>query len=196
MSAALAGATEWGSTYFAAHPDHKVVVVLVTDGEPAGCINDVSQIASIAGAANAQGVQTFTVGLQGSGTSTLNQIAMAGGTTQGFFIGNGNAEAELIAALEAIRGKAIACELQIPTPTNGQTFDPTQVNVDFTPGGGTEKTVGHVDTQANCGANGGWYYDNATAPTKIILCPTTCDGVQGDSAGKLDIVLGCDTIPA
>jgi hypothetical protein len=196
MSAALNGATNWSKTYLASHPDHKVVVVLVTDGEPQGCINDVNQIADIAAQAYAQGVSTFTVGLQGSGTATLNQIAMSGGTQQGFFIGNGNTEADLIAALEAIRGKAIACELAIPPTNPGQTFDPAQVNVDFTATGGTPKTIGHVDTAADCGANGGWYYDDPAAPTKIELCPTTCDGVQGDSMGKLEIVLGCDTIPA
>lgn len=196
ISAALQGATSWGKTYLAAHPDHKVVVVLVTDGEPQGCNNDVGQIANIAAQGKTDGVLTFTVGLQGSGTNTLNQIAMAGGTNQGFFIGNGNAEADLIAALEAIRGKAIACELAIPTPMQGQTFDPAQVNVDFTPGGGMPKTLGHVNAASDCGPSGGWYYDDPAAPTKIELCPTTCDGVQGDSSGKLEIVLGCDTIPA
>lgn len=196
MSAALNGATNWGKTYLAAHPDHKVVVVLVTDGEPQGCINDVTQIADIAAQGKAGGVSTFTVGLQGSGTNTLNSIAMAGGTNQGFFIGNGNAEADLIAALEAIRGKAIACELAIPAPTNGQTVDTAQINVEFTPGGGQPATIGNVNGAADCGANGGWYYDDPANPTKIELCPTTCDSVQGDAAGKLDIVLGCDTIPA
>ncbi len=42
------------------------------------------------------------------------------------------------------------------------------------------------------GANpDGWYYDNAANPTKILFCPTTCSGPGADTAGKLDIVVGC-----
>jgi hypothetical protein len=43
----------------------------------------------------------------------------------------------------------------------------------------------------DCGAAGGWYYDNPQNPTKIIMCPTTCDEVQG---GKVTVVFGCETL--
>ena len=194
--AALSGATQWGSTYLAAHPDHKVVAILVTDGEPQGCDENIGDIADVAASGHAQGIDTFTVGLQGSNENSLNQIATAGGSMQGFFIGNGNTEQDLIAALQAIQGQAIACEIPMPVPENGETVNPLQVNVDYTPSNGSPSTIGNVSSAAACTAAGGWYYDDPANPTKILLCPATCDSVQGDDGAKLDIVLGCDTIPA
>jgi len=70
------------------------------------------------------------------------------------------------------------------------------VNVSFTPGGGSEQTIGKVDDEASCGAGGGWYYDNNADPQTIILCPASCDTVQLDDAGKIEVVLGCTTVPA
>lgn len=197
MYAALKGAVQWATDFQAAHTDHKTVVILVTDGEPNGCITDTDQIANEAATGNAMGIDTFAIGLQGSNENTIDKIAMAGGSDQGFFIGNGNTEAELLAALQAIQGKAIACEIPIPDPGNGEVINPSKVNVSFTPGGGSAATLGNVANEAACGNNGAaWYYDDPTNPTKIILCPETCDSVQGDDQGKLNILLGCDTQPA
>ena len=42
-------------------------------------------------------------------------------------------------------------------------------------------------------SSGGWHYDNATMPTKIVLCPSTCTAVQADAGASIDIVLGCAT---
>ena len=75
-------------------------------------------------------------------------------------------------------------------------FNENQVNVEYTPGGGgMPQTIGKVDSQAACGAGGGWYYDDPANPQTIILCPASCDVVKVDPEGKLSVVLGCDTIP-
>ena len=195
MYAALSGAVQWGTTYFGAHPDQKAIVVLVTDGDPNGCNNDVDAIADVAADGHAIGVDTFAIGLQGSNQTTLDKIASKGGSNAAFLIGNGNAEADLIAALQAIRGKAIACDLPVPTPDNGQTIDPKKVNVEFTPSSGPQATIGNVGNAVACGSAGGWYYDNPTTPTTITLCPATCSVVQADATGEIDIELGCDTVP-
>ena len=44
---------------------------------------------------------------------------------------------------------------------------------------------------ANCGSEGGWYYDNPSAPTLIKLCDATCDLLSG---GSVQVEFGCDTI--
>ena len=36
----------------------------------------------------------------------------------------------------------------------------------------------------------GWYYDNATLPTKILICEAACNNF---GAGSFQIVLGCQT---
>lgn len=191
MGAALAGAHQWAQDRIAADPDSKVAVVLVTDGEPSGC-GSVDQVVQVASLGAAQSVPTYAVGLQGSLENTINAIAAAGGTTSGFFIGGANTEAELLAALLAIQGQQIACELAVP---DEEDVDPTKVNVTFTPDGGAEETILQVENAAACGPQGGWYYDDPANPAKITLCDATCDEIQGQS-GELGLVLGCETIVA
>lgn len=193
MSAALAGAIQFSSNYLVQNPLHKSVVILVTDGEPSGCEENIAAIANIAASGLLDDVITYTIGLAGSNEGDLAQISTAGGGSS-FFIGNGDTQAELLAALQAIQGEQIACEIPIPVPTMGD-FDPDLVNVTFTSGDGMESAIGGVANAAACGPDAGWYYDNPADPTLIILCPASCDTVQGDDDGKLEVVLGCETIP-
>jgi hypothetical protein len=194
ISAALEGAIQWSTGYSSTHRYNKMVVILVTDGEPVGCNTNIGAIANIAGEGFAQGIVTYTVGLEGSNENQLQQIAEAGGGSS-FFVGNGNAQQDLLNALQAIRGEQLSCELAIPDPVNGE-FNPGLVNVTYTPGGGgSEQQFGRVDSESAC-VPGGWYYDNPDAPETIILCPATCDVVKADSEGKLKVVLGCATQPA
>lgn len=200
MYVALAGAEKRATDYQTAHPSEKTVVVLVTDGEPNGCDENVNNIAKKAAEArSSHGILTYAVGLVGSGTTTINTIAAAGGTMKGIFIGDGNASADLLAALKAIQGSQVACDFQMPTMGSmGETIDPTLVNVNYTPGsGGMTTTFGQVAKESDCTAQkGGWFYDNAAKPTTITLCPTTCASVQADEKAKIEILLGCATKPA
>ncbi|MCC6902737.1 MAG: hypothetical protein IT377_27440 [Polyangiaceae bacterium] len=86
------------------------------------------------------------------------------------------------------------CAWAIPAPTGGEKLNPNKVNVIFTPGGGTGSPIGKVGSKAECGPAGGWYYDNDQAPTKVEVCPSTCQTIQSDAAGKIGIQFGCDTI--
>lgn len=191
MAAALLGAHNWAQSFLALNPADKVAIVLVTDGIPEGC-GDIGDVANSAALGFAQGVPTYAVGLQGSLEANMNTVAQAGGTETGFFIGAGNAQADLLAALLAIQGQQIACELTIPEADD---VDPTKVNVTFTPDGGEEGTIPQVENAAACGPSGGWYYDDPVNPTKITLCDATCDQIQGQS-GELGLALGCETIVA
>lgn len=89
----------------------------------------------------------------------------------------------------------LACEYPIPDPPEGEEIDPNKVNVTYTPGGGGEpQPIYNVPGgAAQCGPEGGWYYDDLAMPTKIVLCPATCQTIQADSMGKFEVVFGCDT---
>jgi hypothetical protein len=196
ISAALEGALQFSSEYVAQNPTHKAVAILVTDGEPNGCQEGIGAISNIAAGGLAEGIITYTIGLQGSNTGDLQTIAQAGGGAS-FVVGNGNTQADLLAALQAIQGEQLACEFGIPEPTNGQPLDPQLVNVGFTPGGSTdEQLLGNVANEAACGNGESWYYDNPADPTLIILCPAACTKVQNDDAGTIKVKVGCQTIPA
>lgn len=99
-------------------------------------------------------------------------------------------------ALDAIRVSSIPCEFDIPASNNGQTVDKSKVNLSYVSGAGVTQDVGqtHDDTEATCNASTyGWYYDNSTAQTTMKLCQSTCDALQADPNGKIEIALGCAT---
>ncbi|MSP23796.1 MAG: VWA domain-containing protein [Myxococcales bacterium] len=198
MDAALAGATEWAIEQQAqAGTSEKVVVVLVTDGEPNGCNENINAIAKHAENAYAKAqILTFAVGMQGSNEAQMDVIAKAGMTTAGFFIGNGNAEAELLLALKAIQESIVACSYTMPISDDpDQVVDPAQVNLSYTPGdGGATVDFTQVASENACaGGQEAWYYDDPNAPTAIVLCPAACEKVQADDAAKIKVVLGCAT---
>jgi hypothetical protein len=197
MWAALGGATKWALDRQVANEGlERNVVILLSDGAPNDCGSDVSAIAQHAtDAYNQAEILTFSVGLEGSNEQVMNTIAAAGQTQMAFFIGNANAEAELLAALKAIQDSVVACTFAMPQstdPTNP--VDPTQVNITFTPSGSqATQTIFQVANEGGCGSAGGWYYDDPVNPAIITLCPDTCNSVQADENGKIEIVLGCGT---
>ena len=121
---------------------------------------------------------------------------MAGGTGSAFIVDTGgNVNAQFLAAMQAIQHTALGCTYAIPTPTSG-TPDYDEVNVIYTPGsGGSAETIPNVPSMAQCPAAGNaWYYNDDNAPTQIILCAPTCGVVSADTAGSVDITLGCQTV--
>lgn len=193
-SVALAGATKWAANYvIAKNHMEQAVVVMVTDGEPTACDTNVTNIANLADVAyQGAGVLTFMVGMVGADQQMLDQVAVAGHTGQAFMIGNGNAAADLLAAMKAIQASAIACSFPMPMAPPGQVIDLLQVDVEYTPGmGGMKTTLPKVANAGQCTAAGGWYYDNPTMPTMILMCPASCQAAQNDPGGKVNIVLGC-----
>lgn len=194
---ALKGTLFNATAHQAANLTHKVIVVFVSDGDPNGCYENsedtipvISDLAS--SALNYNGVQTYVIAIQGSIVANLNQIAAAGGTTQAYDV-TANV-AEFSQKMAEIRAAALSCEFVIPEPPAAQELDPEKINVSYTPGGqGSPQTLPQATNFADCGAGPGWYYDNNTDPTKILLCPASCTTVQADSAAEIGVLFGCKT---
>jgi hypothetical protein len=192
--AALGGAEQWALAHQAAQPEGQTVVVLVTDGEPYGCDTNPDNIAELASDAYAEaGILTYVIGLTGASETQLNQLAVAGGTDQAYFVADGNTATQgLLEALLAIRGMPISCDFAVPTSTEaGIEIDPKLINVNYTSSAGAETELGLVADAASCGTEQAWYYDNPDAPTRIILCPSACTTVTGDSLAQIRILAGC-----
>jgi hypothetical protein len=195
-SAALQGAVDHAKAWATAHTGHAVVAVLATDGDPTECDTSIPNISAIA-AAGVNGtpkILTFVIGV-GSSLTSLNAIAAGGGTTKAFVVDtNANVNQQFLDALNQIRGTALGCNYKIPLPKSG-TPDFSSVNVQFTPNGGTPQLIPQVADVGHCPASGmAWYYDNAGAPTQIILCASTCGSVTADSKGEVDVLTGCKTV--
>ncbi len=91
----------------------------------------------------------------------------------------------------------LGCEFALPVPADGSATDPTKVVVNYTPGsGGATVALTQVTDASKCGSVGdGWYFDDDANPTKVVFCTTTCSTVGADTAGKLDVAVGCKAPP-
>ncbi len=126
--------------------------------------------------------------------ASLESMAQAGGTMTPFVVQADTSTTQaFLEALDEVRSVALACDYTLPEGT----ADFSLVNVE-TSSGGEAQTIPKVDTPSDC-TNGGWFYDSDETPTddapsRVVLCPTTCEQVQQDAATRVDVVLGCPTI--
>jgi len=191
---ALEGAVAYGQTWATAHPGRATVVVLVTDGFPTQCQNpvSVSAIANVAqqAATGSPPVKTYVVGITAG--YNLNTIARAGGTGSAFMIDQGDITQSFVTTLLNISTNPLSCEYEIPAPTDPTlTLDFDKVQVVHTPAVGDAEEIPRAQSYADCASstNGGWYYDNPSSPSKILVCPCTCSQF---GAGKVEVRLGCE----
>jgi hypothetical protein len=198
---ALGGALLGAISEAKARPGEAGAVLLVTDGEPSGpaptCggVNpeDPVEIAKLAHAGVAAGVRTFVIGLPGVSSNIANQIAAAGGTSHAYIVAGTNLQADFQDALNQVRGNALPCDYALPQKVADRTIAYDKVNVDYTKLGAQNPEV--IPQNGGCPANGeGWSYDDPKNPQHIVLCPATCGRVKADGGGKVEILLGCDTI--
>ncbi len=82
----------------------------------------------------------------------------------------------------------LACELGYPTSV---ATDPKKVVVQMTPSGGAPSALTQVVDASHCNVvQDGWYYDDPSHPSKIELCPSTCD-TANKTSGTIDALVGC-----
>jgi len=205
-AAALTGAINHAIDWKNQHPGHSVVVVLVTDGEPNAC-GAVSDVANAAQAGLMATIPTYVIGVTSPGTTCsidpnppnqqdLDTVAQAGGTVSSLIVDvTQDAAQQFLMTMNQIRAKSqVPCQYEIPKSTSGP-IDPGKVNVELVlPGAAMGNTIPGV-TMATCDpANGGWYYDNPNAPTKINLCPATCALATMQMGSSINITVGCATV--
>jgi len=207
---ALSGAIAHAQALARANPTHKVAVLLATDGLPSECDpTDTAGVSALAATARAgtPSIQTYVIGVfapdeMADAQTNLDAIAMAGGTGKAFVISTNAASVttSFVNALNTVRTAGLSCQYTIPASTqDGSSLDYSKVNVQFTSGSGQQVTIGNVKNRGACSATaGGWYYDvdptTGATPQTISICETSCAQMRADSAGKVDILLGCATM--
>jgi hypothetical protein len=194
---ALQGAHIYARTQ--ARSGRLAAVVIVTDGQPRQC-GSIESTAAVATQASGghPSIKTYVLGV-GPSLLALNAIASAGGTGRAYLVESGG-EAALTAALDAIRTSAQSCAFVIPE--DGRTTAeriPAKVATRVGMNGAPDP-VGQVSGIDACGNGGGWYYERPpvtgdgtsdTAPTRVTLCPASCEGLVKSSGSHLDVVVGC-----
>ncbi|MBX3201650.1 MAG: VWA domain-containing protein [Labilithrix sp.] len=174
----------------AANPQAKVAIVLISDGDPAGCSGDDRNINNIIGEVSPtkDTIPTYVIGV--GNINNLNLIAQGGGPRGAFVVATNDPAAtqtQFLEAINEIRGEAIACEIDIPPPPAGEKLDADKVNVNYTP---TGKPTEQLKYDENCAA-GGWRYDNKADPKQVVLCPATCTVAKADPTAKVALAFGC-----
>lgn len=204
--AVLNGTVKEAQALRATDPATQVVLLLVTDGEPQQCGGEDpnNDLAGAVAEVEGKGIPMYVIGLgEDSLKPNLTALANAGGTGVGdggaglgpIFVETGNpaaTEAQFTAALDQIRNKLASCDVSIPAAPAGKTFDRNKVNVTLTTGSGVATELGY---DPSC-AGAGWKYDDPNTPSKILLCPATCEPIKSDPASKVDVAFGCETRPA
>lgn len=178
--------------------DHVVAAVLVSDGEPC-CgmcpIESDDGLGQIAYQyANPSGgeppIRTFAIYADSTASDSMTAIAVQGGTGQAYNATGGTSA--FITALDDIRAVLLACEYKMPVPEAG-VVNPEVIEVEYTPSSGDAEQIPRIKPPEECGTDAGWYYDDDTNPTRIILCPATCETVQEDPEGRVDVLVGCSS---
>jgi hypothetical protein len=189
-------------------------MVLITDGAPTltlECVSagggfgaggpapvDSEPIVEEVAAARQAGVRTFLIGSPGSepGRQWMSLAAIQGATaapgcrvsgapychmdmTQATDFG-----AALRAGLAEITGAIVSCAYDLPAPPDGKTLDRDLINLIVTTGDGETQLV-RPDESGDCSE--GWQLVN----DQVVLCKETCDRVQNDPRGRLQLLFGC-----
>lgn len=198
-SAALGGAARWAKDYAAEHRAERTIILFVTDGQPAGCEEDVDTIAQgVADALASDQIATYFVGLTDDSAlqDTLDTLARAGGTEEAYFVQDGpSATSDLLDTMRRVRGQAIECDFALPEATSsGRRVDPRLVNVTYTSRDEANTEFTKVLTPSSCDDSASWYYDDEEQPTRVHLCPAACELVSADPGARLRIEVGCLSI--
>jgi hypothetical protein len=187
----------------------EMIGVLMTDGDPNGCEEDIPILRSIiADHLDATRIRTFIIGMEGATDANLEQLGSAGGAMPHddwcgdveapchyWNVEDGSGDA-IANALQAIirQSTPLPCDYDVValTPPAGEELDFTKVNVNLTQNG-TTTTIGQVPDQGACPTDqAAWYYDNASSPTRINLCPNACNLVTSSGEGaRVNVVVGC-----
>jgi len=97
-------------------------------------------------------------------------------------------------ASQIIAAAKPACFFDLPAMPAGEPLDPRYLNVQYVFPGEAAVTLPLVTTAAACGTESGWYYDNAIAPSRVILCPASCSAIDSAPDATIEFLLGCLTI--
>lgn len=181
-----------------AHPEAKTVVVLITDGDPNNCTGqnvksgDKNNLENIGKEVEKykDTVPTYVIGV--GNLTKLNSIAEKGGTEKAIIVEVNDdpsvTEKQFADKIDEIRLKALSCELDIPAPPAGEKLDFDKINVSYTPSSAAKKLLAY---DPSCKGDG-WRFDDASAPTKIVLCTSTCGAVKDDPKGTIGVEFGCE----
>jgi len=222
--AAALGVSEYLASLREGTPNGRFALVLVTDGLPQGCDEELEDVVTAVEDFAADGIPTYVIGIENPTTApaslpddwddwgdcdsgdgggdtpcaplanleALNDIAEAGGTNSAFLIDTGDpvaTQAAFTAAIDAIRSRAVSCDLAIPPhPEPGMSFEGDKIDVSITVDG-TTTTLPYDEA---CSEPVGWHFDDPDMPLQIELCASTCASLQTATEAAAQVNFLCE----
>jgi hypothetical protein len=205
LGPALKGAITQMVAHRTANPGRKVAIILVSDGLPDGfCSRNFADmiIEDVATARTGPAaIPTYVIGVFAAddiprARPVMERLATAGGTGMPFLLMTANDLGQRFQeTLNQIRGTALACEFMIPTGTGA--IDYGKVNVHWQ-GAAANEDLLYVGSADRCDpSRGGWYFDvdpaTGRTPTRVLVCPASCNKFKADPAAKVEVRFGCKT---
>lgn len=166
----------------------RVAMVLVTDGTPNGCSSTAQSAKELLATASAT-IPTYVIGI--GEVDDLDGLASAGGTGRAVRVSTTDPKVtreKFADALLRLQNAALACEYTIPPPPDGETLDPTKVNVRHLDAKGKATVLEH---DPECSTGEGWRYDDETTPTRVFLCGAACGDLRL-KGGTMELYFGCE----
>lgn len=182
-------------------PNDDVAIILSTDGAPsmcgtgtAGVDGDPSHIKAAKDAeatALSAGYKTYVVGVGTQWASTLNELAVAGGTGSATNITSGSASViaqQLQDKLTAVRND-FACKLPLSAEAIADLAS-TNVIYKASP---TSPEVSLVYSQGcpSSETRPAYQYDSVSSPTSIVLCKNECTAYTSSPNAQISLAVGC-----
>jgi hypothetical protein len=189
-------------------PEHantkQVVFLIIADGNvnPV-CAYTPEQLNEVAeqGFGGQPSIETYVFGLEAVSfldpallQALLEQVAQQGGTRSPYMFNLG-ANADLADKMAEARdtAKPSPCDFEYPTwYQGGGPGNPDWVTLQYTHSGGSTVRVPRVDDRLACEpGRDGWYFDDPSAPSRVIACGQTCDTLTAEPAPQTRIIVGC-----
>jgi hypothetical protein len=177
--------------------NHQVTIVMMADTPAMGsCNND-----SVAHAADMAAlefglsppIRTSVIAI-GPGLDDLDAVAAAGGTLRAHSIDTSGAT--VIEDIKAgLTRAAYPCDYGLPT--NLPDINPARTHLQWRiPSRNAVYELSRVNQAADCSEDRpAWFYDSSTAPTRVSLCPSTCERMRAAPDSEVDYLPGCGPTP-
>jgi hypothetical protein len=163
------------------------VAVLVTGGLPDGCDGEsVAELVALArDAARGEPPVRTAVVTVGAPVPELEAVARAGITGGVYAVPlTGDEQGGLGEFLDSLE-RWTGCTIPLPRPADpAQKLDANQAAIEFTPyTTGVTIDVPRLRNLSDCALNReeGWYFDDSSSPTNVVLCQGTCEETPSGS---------------
>lgn len=190
---ALRGGIQYARSVVLANPKERVVLALVTDGDPNTCGSTAQKVAEFEQQAVTTDpkVLTYVIGLATGFTDAIGTMAAAGGTGKPILVDDGAASAQkIVDAMQSVKAAQAKCIFGVPIPAGAQP-KAQDLSVRYrTAPGADPKELAIVADFASCSGEA-FYPDDVDSPGSITLCPAACDAVHAAPKSQVTVTSGC-----